>query len=543
MKRRLLVLLLIFAIILSSVSVCFGAGKTEAVEVTQAGILKALHLFKGVSDTDFALYRAPTRPEALVMLIRLLGAEETALNYEGSHPFTDVPKWCDKYVAYAYGNGLTKGTSATTFGTGNANAAMYTTFVLRSLGYSDNADGDFTYSKSVEFAKSAGFDFSDINVKNFQRADVVKLSFDALRMKDKRSKDTLAEKLLADGVFTSEEYRTAMAADTTRIQLPETAPNGVSYAEMAKVYCGDSNLSYIVNPKTYEDHLNNINYVLLTGNWQYSDYDARDFKRNSKYWVFVGDSYEGQFLEFPKDPALFGCFANGSNDIGFYYHKGKYYYARSTVKKEWFYSPEEIQRQILESYVFVKNKYDEFRETGQITESSTEYEKAKLYSDWFNTFIINQPPETLPDPTFETRGIGLRFCPAYSSLITLNGICTSRCAAFCLMMRMEGITVHGLINGHEGKTIGHIVPWMLLDGKEYVYEHNSSLGLLEVDKVQECSVFNGGKFHQFQRYFYSRILKEEGLEYDNSLDGKVYWDNNGNPLSWTEWYAYLKNQQ
>ena len=89
----------------------------EARDVTDhetcAVALKQLGLFMGVSDTDFDLERAPTRIEALVMLIRVLGEEEAALNGSWEHPFTDVPVWdgdkANKYVGYAYENGLTNG--------------------------------------------------------------------------------------------------------------------------------------------------------------------------------------------------------------------------------------------------------------------------------------------------------------------------------------------------------------------------------------------------------------------------------------------------
>ena len=57
-----------------------------------------------------------TRAEASVMLTRLLGAEKTALAGNWKHPFTDVPQWADKYVGWLYQNGLTKGVSATLYG-------------------------------------------------------------------------------------------------------------------------------------------------------------------------------------------------------------------------------------------------------------------------------------------------------------------------------------------------------------------------------------------------------------------------------------------
>jgi hypothetical protein len=72
------------------------------------------------------------------MLIRAMGKESEALGGSWSHPFTDVDSWADKYVGYGYEKGLTKGVSATQFGTGNADSDMYLTFMLRALGYDDS---------------------------------------------------------------------------------------------------------------------------------------------------------------------------------------------------------------------------------------------------------------------------------------------------------------------------------------------------------------------------------------------------------------------
>ena len=67
--------------------------------------LKALGLFKG-SDTGYGfgydLEAKPTRIQALIMFLRLIGEEQAALSTTAACPFTDVPAWCQPYVAYAY---------------------------------------------------------------------------------------------------------------------------------------------------------------------------------------------------------------------------------------------------------------------------------------------------------------------------------------------------------------------------------------------------------------------------------------------------------
>ncbi len=209
MKRQVNViisLVLMLAMSLMALMPVCAATVTEA--EMQASALKRLGLFKGVSDTDFDLDRVPTRTEALVMLIRVLGKEPEALKGDWTHPFTDVASWADKYVGYAYENALTKGVSATRFGTGNANSDMYLTFVLRALRY-DDAAGDFAWNEPDALAKSVGILPGGVDTINFLRADVVLVSWAALATDLKDGSQTLSEKLVSAGVFTSEDYRAA----------------------------------------------------------------------------------------------------------------------------------------------------------------------------------------------------------------------------------------------------------------------------------------------------------------------------------------------
>lgn len=135
--KGIISLIFVLALSLTIVLPAFAASTTEA--ETKAAALKQLGLLTGVSvpETNFDLDRAPTRTEALVMLICALGKESEALNGSWTHQFTDVDSWADKYVGYGYEKGLTKGVSITKFGTGNADSDMYLTFMLRALGYSD----------------------------------------------------------------------------------------------------------------------------------------------------------------------------------------------------------------------------------------------------------------------------------------------------------------------------------------------------------------------------------------------------------------------
>ena len=184
----------------------FAVTRDTSFEESLAADLKNLGLFKGVSETNFDLGRQPTRTEALIMLIRVLGKENEAVNGNWKHSFTDVEQWADKYVGYAYEKGLTNGVSATEFGSGTASATMYLTFVLRALGYSDANGADFTWDNPSSLAKSIGVLPDCADTSSFWRADVVLISYAALPVKLKNSTQTLADKLIAAGIFTKAQY-------------------------------------------------------------------------------------------------------------------------------------------------------------------------------------------------------------------------------------------------------------------------------------------------------------------------------------------------
>lgn len=97
--------------------------------------LSAIGVFRGTAG-GFELDRAPTRSEAAIMLVRLYGAEDEAkAAYEAgeiSMPFTDVSETAAPSVAWLYSQGITNGTSATTFGASSpCSAKMYCAFLLR----------------------------------------------------------------------------------------------------------------------------------------------------------------------------------------------------------------------------------------------------------------------------------------------------------------------------------------------------------------------------------------------------------------------------
>lgn len=186
-----------------------------------ASALKALSLFRGTGvgiGEGFELEKAPTRAEALVMLIRLLGEENAALACTAPQPFGDVPDWAARYVAYAFEQGYSNGVGGGQFGTTMAaSATMYVEFILRALGYSSTAQTDI--SDALSRARAAGIltdgEQAYLQRTAFLRADVVYLSYYALESPLSDADRTLQQKLSSAGVFTAEAYRAARTLVTS----------------------------------------------------------------------------------------------------------------------------------------------------------------------------------------------------------------------------------------------------------------------------------------------------------------------------------------
>ena len=182
-----------------------------------ATALKSLNLFRGSFTgygEGFDLELSPTRLQALIMFIRVLGEEEQALAWTGTTHFTDISKGSDaeKYVGYAYEKGYTNGYSATQFKPGNpVNAGQYTEFVLRAMGYSSAANTDL--SDTMERAEAAGLltagETACLRTEKFLRADLVYISYYALYARLPDSRDTLADRLMEKGVFQLRDWQNA----------------------------------------------------------------------------------------------------------------------------------------------------------------------------------------------------------------------------------------------------------------------------------------------------------------------------------------------
>jgi len=257
MKRFISIILILCTVF--SLSICVHAESQEMKD--SADRLHELGLFSGVgTDKDgnpiYDLDRAPTRAEAITMLVRLLGKEAEAKETSWDISFTDVPDWAKPYVGYAYNNKLTLGLNATTFGsTAKVSATQYITFVLRALGYDSGTD--FKWDAAWELSDKIGLTDGSYsqNSNNFLRGDVAIISNNSLDVCQKDSQKTLGQALIDNGTISSAVYN----------KIPQPNMDFFTFTKNSKGYtisgykfntsngeAIDGNYPYLVIPSEYE---------------------------------------------------------------------------------------------------------------------------------------------------------------------------------------------------------------------------------------------------------------------------------------------------
>jgi len=204
--KKLIALTLVLAMLFSLAPMAFGA-EDEAKKAADS--LNKLGLFAGTGTNPdgtpiYNLEGIPTRSQAITMLVKLLGKETEAINGTWEIPFTDVANWAKPFVGYAYANGLTAGTSTTTFG-GNdpVTATQYLTFVLKALGY--EVGKDFQWNKAWEKSDELGITDGRYNEnnKNFLRGDIAMISNNALD-KSLKGKDMMLLTMIQENLSKAE---------------------------------------------------------------------------------------------------------------------------------------------------------------------------------------------------------------------------------------------------------------------------------------------------------------------------------------------------
>ena len=200
--------IVITALLLSGIPVSAASKEAQGAAETLYGY----GLFMGKTplpdgSPNFDLDASLTREESVTLIVRLLAKEPEAKSRDWSHiAFEDISAWAVAYVGYAYENGLANGTSATTFdGSGKVTAAMFITYVLRTLAYTDRDGEDFTWSAPWPLAEQLGLtkpgEYGTHNNDAFTRADAVTIMNRALSIQRKGNDRTLYKVLVDEKVI------------------------------------------------------------------------------------------------------------------------------------------------------------------------------------------------------------------------------------------------------------------------------------------------------------------------------------------------------
>lgn len=279
MKKTLSVILALVIVFSCMSAMAYNADEAK----TKADTLNTLGLFKG-TDKGYELEKPLTRIQALIMLIRLSGAENDALypEEEPAHPFTDCPTWegAESYIAYGYANKITSGISETSFApNSSASLQMYATFVLRALGYTENV-----WENWESLAKEAGIINDSTERENFKRGDAVIISRAALDAKLYGEEKTLKESLIEKGVTSPFALKIAEAGEGKDIN-PESPVMDI----LAKTYSGITDI--------YPQGLMTLSFEVKDGKYYTEGMETEKEEFSSHLSSFIGADAESISLK------------------------------------------------------------------------------------------------------------------------------------------------------------------------------------------------------------------------------------------------------
>ena len=414
MKKRLSCIILTLVMIISLVPFA-AAASDEATEAAEA--LYELGLFKGTGTNPdgtpiFDLDKTPTRNQAIIMLVRLLGKEEEAKAGTWNIPFTDVSDSMKPYIGYAYTNGLTNGYTATAYcGTNPIKANQYIAFVLRALGYESGKD--FQVGTSYLLSDQLGITSGEYaNASAFTRGDVAKISLNAHKVQE----------------------------------VVATAP-----------YWGlPANIRWISAPKTEADLDNNILYSFLFGNYSlnFSNIGTTEEVDAPTLINTMRTRIKALSITYPE---LAGVFSNtfigcGANPDGVFID-----FPQSSL------SIEEIYVQQIGALGAAQAIQNELHERGKITDDMTQKQIAQVYYDHLRGMNVSVGG----GPEAAKQGKSVEFDSPYACLVLKKADCVGRAAAFNLLMHLEGISAQGVGGSIKGTNSGHVLNRVILDGETY----------------------------------------------------------------------------
>ena len=416
---------LLTAVLLCSqltVGVLAAAPERDAAGQAAAEELYELGLFKGVGtlpdgSPDFSLDTTPTRGQALVMLVRLLGAEGEALAGHYTHPFIDTG-WADAYVGYAYTKGITSGVSSTEYDTDNdTTLAQFLTFVLRALGYND-----VDWQNPYPTADAVGLYYPEKD--GFYRSDVALISLDALDCQIKGQNMTLRAKLVNAGVIDTEPGSQPSGAFVPGPAAPLVTQITVSSPDELITQLATATLGHAEQITVYVPNGQASNYAQALFDTFYS-------------------------LSSPFSEAS-GC------SISYYSNTIRVtpVYSDATRIMAWL---EGRLNSLTDLETKVLNKAQSVHDA-LVTPGMSEYEQVKAFHDW----LVNntQYDLTFSETSYDTAGpllYGRAVCDGYAKALDL----------LCYLSGIDCVRINGEATNSSGNTGGHAWNKVKIDGQWY----------------------------------------------------------------------------
>ena len=222
---------------------------------SEADALNYLGLFKG-SDSGYELSRTPTRIEALVTIIRLIGCESEALSQNEKSTFTDIPEWATAYAGYGQRNNIIKGVGGNLMGAQDpVDTQQYITMLLRVLDYNDDA-GDFSFENSINFSSHINL-ITTQNAEHFAknpamiRGDMAYLMYCALSCPKNNGTLLILDLVKSGAINENTAYGTMLSKGESPDEIYRALSNGYNEAwlkQVESVIDDNSNISDIFAP-------------------------------------------------------------------------------------------------------------------------------------------------------------------------------------------------------------------------------------------------------------------------------------------------------
>ena len=199
-------------------------------------VLQAVGVMVGDEDGNFNPDEYVTRNEMAVVMSNLLALNVSNFT-SSSIPFTDVPDWAAPYVAACYADGITSGTSDTTYGGDDTvTAAQAGLMMLKALGYfqySSDFGSDWQLSAVRQASSIDLYDGVDAGASSaMTRNEVAQLALNALE---------------ATMVEPSSDGSTIVVGDITvssNVSYDERTSSNSQYASISNDHADDSDSQY-----------------------------------------------------------------------------------------------------------------------------------------------------------------------------------------------------------------------------------------------------------------------------------------------------------